>query len=106
MATPTYLCSRMREATIRGRLLFIPQSSRCGYYSRAATNRGSASIKIRYKNINLFEEGGHELKNTIVIDNCHNFIMIGNGSAGTFNDGLPQPLNFVCILRILQWNLL
>ena len=25
----------------------------------------------------LFEEGGHELKNTITIDNCHSFIMIG-----------------------------
>ena len=36
----------MRAATIRGRLLFLSQSSRCGYYSRAATNRGAASIRI------------------------------------------------------------
>ena len=36
----------MRVATIRGRLLFLSQSSMCGYYSRAATNRGAASIRI------------------------------------------------------------
>ena len=39
----------------------------------------------------LFEEGGHELKNTIVIDNCHNFIMTGSGGSGRSDDGLPQP---------------
>ena len=27
----------------------------------------------------VFEKGEHELKNTIVIDNCHNFTMIGMG---------------------------
>ena len=43
----------------------------------------------------LFEEGGHELKNTIVIDNCHNFTMIGNGSVGNLNDGLPQPTSMI-----------
>ena len=36
----------MRAATIRGQLLFLSQSSMCGYYSRAATNRGVASIRI------------------------------------------------------------
>ena len=40
------LCSRMRAATIRGRLLFLWWTSRCGYYSRAATIRGAASIRI------------------------------------------------------------
>ena len=39
----------------------------------------------------LFEEGVHVLKNTIIIDNCHSFIAIGNGDAGKFKDGLPQP---------------
>ena len=43
----------------------------------------------------LFEEGGHELKSTIVIDNCYNFTMIGNGSAGNLNDGLPQPTSMI-----------
>ena len=37
---------RVRVATIRGWLLFLSQSSRCGYYSRAATVRGVASIQI------------------------------------------------------------
>ena len=46
VATPTLLCSRMRAATIRGRLLFLWWTSRCGYYSRAATIRGAASIRI------------------------------------------------------------
>ena len=36
----------MRAATIRGRLLFLSQSSMCGYYSSAATNQGAASIQI------------------------------------------------------------
>ena len=43
----------------------------------------------------MFEEGGHELKNTIMIDDCHNFTMIGNGSVGKFNDGLPQPTSMI-----------
>ena len=46
VATPTSLCSRMRAATIRGRLLFLWWTSRCGYYSRAATIWGAASIQI------------------------------------------------------------
>ena len=46
VATPTSLCSRMRAATIRGRLLFLWWTSRCGYYSRAATIWGAASIRI------------------------------------------------------------
>ena len=46
VATPTLMCSRMRAATIRGRLLFLWWTSRCGYYSRAATIRGAASIRI------------------------------------------------------------
>ena len=36
----------MHAATIRGQLLFLSLSSRCGYYSRAATIRGVASIRI------------------------------------------------------------
>ena len=36
----------MHAATIRGRLLFLSPSSRCGYYSRAAIIRGAASIRI------------------------------------------------------------
>ena len=36
----------MHAATIRGQLLFLSLSSRCGYYSRAATIRGAASIRI------------------------------------------------------------
>ena len=43
----------------------------------------------------LFEEGGHDLKNTIVIDNCYNFTMIGNGSVGNLNGGLPQPTSTI-----------
>ena len=43
----------------------------------------------------LFEEGGHKLKSTIVIDNCHNFTMIGNGSVGNLNDGLPLPTSTI-----------
>ncbi len=43
----------------------------------------------------LFEDGEHKLKKTIAIDNCHNFVMTENGSAGTFNDGLPQPTTTV-----------
>ena len=39
----------------------------------------------------LFEAGGHELKNVIMIDNCHNFIMTGSGGAGRSDNGLPQP---------------
>ena len=37
---------RMRVATIRGQLLLFSTSSRCGYYSRAATIQGAASIRI------------------------------------------------------------
>ena len=33
-------------ATIRGRLLFICARSTCGYYSRAATIRGAATIRV------------------------------------------------------------
>ena len=36
----------MHVATIQEWLLFLSQSSMCGYYSRAATNRGAASIRI------------------------------------------------------------
>ena len=43
----------------------------------------------------LFEEGEHKLKNTIVIDDCHNFTMIGNGSAENLNGGLPQPTSTI-----------
>ena len=39
----------------------------------------------------LFEEGRHTLKNSIIVNTCHNFIMIGNGSAEYSSDGLPQP---------------
>ena len=54
VATPTQLCSRMRAATIRGRLLFLWRSSRCGYYSRAATSiRGAASIRISIRYVLL-----------------------------------------------------
>ena len=35
-----------RAATIRGRLLFICASATCGYYSRAATIRCAAIIRI------------------------------------------------------------
>ena len=42
VATPTLLCSCMRAATIRGRLLFVWWTSRPG----AATIRGAASIRI------------------------------------------------------------
>ena len=52
-------------------------------------------ISIKSNTKMLFEEGGHELKNTIVIDNCHNFTMIGNGSAVNLNDGLPQPTSMI-----------
>ena len=43
----------------------------------------------------LFEEGEHKLKNTIVIDDCHYFTMIGNGSVGNLNGGLPQPTSMI-----------
>ena len=46
VATPTKSSLRMRAAAIRGRLLFFSLSSRCGYYLRAATIRGAASIQI------------------------------------------------------------
>ena len=36
----------MCVATIQGWPLFLLQSSMCGYYSRAATNQGVASIRI------------------------------------------------------------
>ena len=39
----------------------------------------------------LFEEGLHMLNNTIVVDNCHNFTISGEGSALHSKDGLPQP---------------
>ena len=44
MATPIYLSSRVCAATIQGWLLFLSQSCMCGYYLRAATNWGAASI--------------------------------------------------------------
>ena len=43
----------------------------------------------------FFEEGRHTLKNTILVDNCHNFTMTGNGSIGRSNDGLPQPTSII-----------
>ena len=39
----------------------------------------------------LFEEGAYQLKTIIMVDNCHDFTMSGNGSAGHSNDGLPRP---------------
>ena len=39
----------------------------------------------------LFEEGRHELRKTLIMDNCHNFIVTGSGSVGRSGDGLPQP---------------
>ena len=53
MATPTQLCSCIHEATIRGQLSFLSQSSMCGYYSRAVTNEGAASIRINTVRISL-----------------------------------------------------
>ena len=38
----------MRAATIRERLLFLSQSSMCGYYLRTATDQGAASIWKKY----------------------------------------------------------
>ena len=38
----------VRAATIRGRLLFFCASATCSYYSRAATIRCAAIIRIRY----------------------------------------------------------
>ena len=46
----------MHAATIRGRLLFLSLSSRCGYYSRAATTQVAASIRI---NTELSIGNGH-----------------------------------------------
>ena len=51
VATPTELSLDMCAATIQGWLLFLSLSSRCGYYSRAATIRGPASIRINTVNI-------------------------------------------------------
>lgn len=39
----------------------------------------------------LFEEGKHTLKKVIVVENCHNFTMAGNGRAEHSKDGIPQP---------------
>ena len=36
----------LSAATIRGRLLFLWARSKCGYYSRAATIRGAATIRV------------------------------------------------------------
>ena len=46
----------MRAATIQGRLLLLSLSSRCGYYSRAATIQDAASIRI---NTELSLGNGH-----------------------------------------------
>ena len=43
----------------------------------------------------FFEEGRYTLKNTILVDNCHNFTITGNGSIGCSNDGLPQPTSII-----------
>ena len=51
----------------------------------------NASFISKFNTKMLFEEGRHKLKNTITIDNGHNFIMIGNGSVEHSNNGLPQP---------------
>ena len=48
-------------------------------------------ISFTSNTIMLFEEGVYILKKVIVVDNCHDFIMSGNGSAGHSSDGLPQP---------------
>ena len=60
----------MRAATIRGRLLFLSLSSRCGYYLRAVTIRGVASIRI----------------NTVII------IFTGPGGSGTSGIHMCPPL--------------
>ena len=39
----------------------------------------------------LFLNGAHSLESFIEVTNCHNFAMIGNGSASQNSDGLPKP---------------
>lgn len=39
----------------------------------------------------VFLEGTHDLKTSIIVKNCQNFTMIGNGSISYNNEDLPQP---------------